>query len=52
MTERPASPGRERGRQCPYESCWHNHPELPRHWEAVPDPRPEAEPLPEPEAGL
>ncbi len=33
---------------CPYQSCWHNHPELPRHWEAAPGLRPEPEPLPVP----
>jgi hypothetical protein len=35
--------------QCSYQSCWHNHPELPRHGEAASDPKPEPEPLPEPE---
>ena len=48
MTERPGP--------CPYELCHHNHPELPRHWEAVPDlardPQPEPAPEPETEGGL
>ena len=41
MTERNSRP-------CPYQSSWHNHPELPRHGEAVseapPEPETESEP--------
>jgi hypothetical protein len=44
-------------RSCPYQSCWHNHPELRRHWEDAPvlearDPQPAAAPEPEPETRL